>query len=266
MTAPLPDVSNLEGVLGDICRDRADDYAAAPLEVLASPRVNARQFEDALWERGQHGSVKLIAEVKRSRPSEVINLELDAVEAARQYVAGGASAISVLTEPRRFNGSLEDARAVIAAVNVPVLRKDFTVHPRMIAEAQEVGASAVLLLVNVLGDLTRDYVALTHQCGLEALVEVHTEEELDLALTSGARIIGVNNRDLKTLELNLGTAPRVGLLAREYDFDGVLIALSGYSNRAELISLEGVFDAVLIGSSLSGASDSASAARGLLGR
>jgi indole-3-glycerol phosphate synthase len=266
MTAPLPDVSTLEGVLGDICRDRASDYSDTALEIAAEPRVNARMFENALLENGAHGSVKLIAEVKRSRPSEIINLELDAVHAAQQYVAGGASAISVLTEPRRFNGSLEDARQVIAAVNVPVLRKDFTVHPRMIAEAQEIGASAVLLLVNVLGALTKAYVDLTHQCGLEALVEVHTEEELDIALASGARIIGVNNRDLKTLEMNLGTAPRVGLLAREYDFDGVLIALSGYSNRAELISLEGVFDAVLIGSSLSGASDIASATRGLLGR
>ena len=102
--------------------------------------------------------------------------------------------------------------------------------------------------------------------GLDALVEVHTEEELDVALSAGARIIGVNNRDLHTLEINLGTAPRVGLLAREYDFDGVLIALSGYSNRAELISLADVFDAVLIGSSLAGSADIEASTRALLGR
>jgi indole-3-glycerol phosphate synthase len=157
-------------------------------------------------------------------------------------------------------------RDVVNTVSAPVLRKDFTVHPRMVTEALEVGASAVLLLVNVLGDLTKTYVELAHHCGLDALVEVHTEAELDIALESGARIIGINNRDLKTLEMNLGTAPRVGLLSREYDFEGVLIALSGYSNRSELISLEGVFDAVLIGSSLAGSQDIVGATRALLGR
>ena len=262
MRVPLPDVSSIPGVLGEICRDRAADYADQPLEVISNPQVPSRRFENAL----KSGGLSLIAEVKRSRPSEVINLELNAVSAAQQYVAGGASAVSVLTEPRRFHGALSDARDVIGAVGVPVLRKDFTVHPRMVTEALEIGASAVLLLVNVLGKLTRQYIDLTHHCGLDALVEVHTEEELDVALNAGARIIGVNNRDLHTLEINLGTAPRVGLLAREYDFDGVLIALSGYSNRAELISLEGVFDAVLIGSSLAGSADIEGSTRALLGR
>lgn len=262
MQVPLPNVSSIAGVLGDICRDRATDYADQSLEVTTAVSVTSRRFEHALKSSG----LRLIAEVKRSRPSEVINLSLDAISAAQQYVAGGASAISVLTEPRRFHGSLKDARDVIGAVDVPVLRKDFTVHPRMVTEAMEIGASAVLLLVNVLGKLTHEYIALTHHCGLDALVEVHTEEELDVALEAGARIIGVNNRDLHTLEMNLGTAPRVGLLAREYEFDGVLIALSGYSNRAELISLEGVFDAVLIGSSLAGATDIEASTRALLGR
>jgi indole-3-glycerol phosphate synthase len=260
VTPRLPDVSTLEGVLGDICRDRASDYAGARFEDVESS-VPSRRFERAL----KAGGLRLIAEVKRARPSETINLELDAVNAARQYVAGGASAISVLTEPRRFHGTLEDAQDVVRALDVPVLRKDFTVHPRMVTEARAIGAAAVLLLVNVLGDLTREYVDFTHHCGLDALVEVHTESELDVALEARARIIGVNNRDLKTLEMNLGTAPRVGLLAREYDFEGVLIALSGYSNRAELISLEGVFDAVLVGSSLSGSSDITSSTRALLG-
>jgi indole-3-glycerol phosphate synthase len=257
----LPEVSSLSGVLGEICRDRRDDYRDASTDVPLEPIVGGRRFETSL--RGH--DLKLIAEVKRSKPSATINLDLNAAHAAQQYVAGGASAISVLTETRRFNGSLEDLREVIAAVDVPVLRKDFTVHPQMIVEARVAGASAVLLLVNVLGALTGEYVTLTHRLGLDALVEVHTEEELEIALQSGARIIGVNNRDLHTLEMNLGTAPRVGLLAREYDFEGVLIALSGYSNRAELISLEGVFDAVLIGSSLAGAGDIARATRNLLG-
>jgi indole-3-glycerol phosphate synthase len=160
-------------------------------------------------------------------------------------------------------------REVVANVNLPVLRKDFTVHPKMILEAKDAGASAVLLLVNVLGKLTKPYLEITHDCGLDALVEIHTEPELEIAIDAGARIIGINNRDLKTLEINTGTAPRLGQLARQDDFEGPLLALSGYSNRAELIALEGLFNAVLVGSSLAGAGDVGqivTATKGLLGK
>jgi indole-3-glycerol phosphate synthase len=256
----LPDVSTLEGTLGEICRDRAADYAGASLEL--TPRLHSRRFEQALKGDG----LRLIAEVKRASPRGEINAGLGALEAAKAYTEGGASAISVLTEPKRFLGSLEDLQEVSRNVDLPTLRKDFVVHPAMMQEAAQHGASAILLLVNVLGKLTKAYLEACHHVGLDALVEVHTEEELDIALEAGSRIIGINNRDLKSLEINLGTAPRVGLLAREYDFEGVLLALSGYSNRAELISLEGTFDAVLIGSSLVGSGDIASSTRALLGR
>jgi indole-3-glycerol phosphate synthase len=253
----LPDVARLSGTLGRICQERAADHANTPLKTppantaFTGGRFEAALKSDALRSAGRN--VKLIAELKRSSPRGAIEPNLDALETARAYASGGASALSVLTEPRHFQGSLEDLRVISAGQGLPTLRKDFVVHPAMIQEARDAGASAVLLLVNVLGDLTRDYLQVAHACNLDALVEVHTEAELEVALEVGARIVGVNNRDLVTLELNTGTAPRVGMLAREYDFEGVLIALSGYSNRAELIALEGVFDAVLIGTSLAGA-------------
>ena len=256
----LPELSTLEGTLGRICRARLEDYQNASFD-LGAARETTRRFENAL----KGSKLKLIAEVKRSSPRGAVSLGLNALEAARAYAAGGASALSVLTEPRDFNGSLEDLREVVQHLDLPVLRKDFTVHPYMMLEAADVGASAVLLLVNVLLENTKAYLEASHHLGLDALVEVHTETELEIALAAKARIIGVNNRDLKTLDINLGTAPRVGLLAREYDFEGVLIALSGYSNRAELISLEGVFDAVLVGSSLAGSGSIEAATRGLLG-
>jgi indole-3-glycerol phosphate synthase len=255
----LPNVSRLEGILGAICRDRALDFTDTPLSFTA--RDPSRRFETAL----KTPKLSLIAEVKRASPRGELNAGLSALEAAQQYAAGGASAISVLTEPRRFLGSFEDLQEVSSQIKLPTLCKDFVLHPAQLEQAAQAGASAALLLVNVLGNLTKTYIAACHSVGLDALVEVHTEDELDIALESGARIIGVNNRDLVSLDINLGTAPRIGLLAREYDFEGVLIALSGYSNRAELISLEGVFDAVLIGSSLVQSADIAASVRGLLG-
>jgi indole-3-glycerol phosphate synthase len=264
----LPDVQKLEGTLGKICRERADDYASASLETPSGTNdFHGGRFEAAL--RGDGPRVKLIAELKRSSPRGAIEPGLDALETARAYADGGASALSVLTEPRHFQGSLDDLRVISGQQSLPTLRKDFVVHPAMILEAKDAGASAVLLLVNVLGKLTRQYLEIAHACGLDALVEVHTEDELEIALLAGSRILGVNNRDLVTLEINTGTSPRIGMLARQDDFEGVLIALSGYSNRAELISLEGLFDAVLVGSSLAGAGNSqqiTAATRALLTR
>ena len=251
----------IEGILGQICRERAADYADSDF-VLPPVRARKFRFEQALTT----GELTLIAEVKRASPSRGFIADRDPVEAALAYERGGAAALSILTEPRHFGGNAQFLKDVVSQAGIPALRKDFVVHPEMVLEASYWGASAVLLMVSVLGNKLEPYLELAHHLGLDALVEVHTEEELDLALNAGARIIGVNNRDLHTLEINLGTAPRVGLLAREYDFDGVLIALSGYSNRAELISLEGVFDAVLIGSSLAGSADIEGSTRALLGR
>jgi indole-3-glycerol phosphate synthase len=262
----IPELQDLEGTLGRICRERLEDYRDSSLEhPAANPSFVGGAFERALAGPG----LKLIAELKRSSPRGTINADLGAAETVRAYAEGGASALSVLTEPRHFLGSLDDVREVVVSTTLPVLRKDFTVHPRMIVEAKEAGASAVLLLVNTLGALTGPYLEMAHACGMDALVEVHTEAELELALEIGSRIIGINNRDLKSLEINTGTAPRLGQLARQDDFDGVLLALSGYGNRAELVALEGLFDAVLVGSSLASAGNAgeiAAATRALLGR
>jgi indole-3-glycerol phosphate synthase len=260
MALPLPDIDRLGGFLAKVCSERLADYANRPYG--GAPKAGRDGlFASALRRDG----LAIIAEVKRSSPLGSI-AALDALATARAYAAGGATALSVLTEPRHFEGSLEDLREIVAGQDLPALRKDFVVHPAMIDEAAEAGASAVLLLVPALKELTGEYLAYTHSLGLDGLVEVHTEREMELAVSVGARIIGINNRDLESLEVNLGTAPRVGQLAREEDFEGVLVALSGYRDRSALLSLEGVFDAVLIGSSLASSRDPAAALRLLLGR
>ncbi len=209
--------------------------------------------------------LSLIAEVKRRSPSEGLIREVDPVEAARAYERGGARAISVLTEPHRFGGSLEDLKRVRQAVELPLLRKDFVVDPFMLEEARAYGASAALLIVALLGELTGAYLERANALGLEALVEVHTERELELALESGAEILGINNRDLVSLRVDLATAPRLGRLARERGFRGLLVAESGYARREDLKGLEGLFDAVLVGTSLMKRPDLAEAVRELVG-
>ncbi|WP_034338312.1 indole-3-glycerol phosphate synthase TrpC [Deinococcus misasensis] len=255
----LPDLTQVPGVLGEICTLRAQDYTLpATTDFPVQPR--AHRFEQAL--RSQ--PLALIAEVKQASPSRGAIAELDPVDAALSYQRGGASAISVLTEERYFKGSPEFLKSVVAKVEIPVLRKDFVLHPHMIEEAKEWGASAVLLMVSVLGDLTKDYLDYTHHCGLDALVEVHTAAELEIALASGAPIIGVNNRDLTTLNIDLEVSPRLIAQARGAGFEGVLIAESGYSTPEQLSRIRGVADAVLVGSSLSGSGSLEQATRELL--
>jgi indole-3-glycerol phosphate synthase len=252
-----PDLSQVPGVLGEIARRRAQEVAPYPLpEPTPVP-----SFREALLTPG----LAVIAEVKRQSPSEGKIREVDPVEAALAYARGGARAISVLTEPHRFGGSLLDLRRVRQAVALPLLRKDFVVDPFMLEEARAFGASAALLIVAVLGELTGAYLEAARRLGLEALVEVHTERELELALEAGAQVLGINNRDLATLRIDLETAPRLGRLARARGFTGVLVAESGYGQREELKALEGLFDAVLIGTSLMKSPDLEAALRKLVG-
>lgn len=242
----IPELSKVPGVLGEIARQRLRDVMEREAQEWAKPPVSP-SFAQALRLPG----LSLIAEVKRKSPSQgEIALALEAAEVARAYLAGGARAISVLTEPHYFAGSDRDLQEVRQAVDVPILRKDFTVHPVQIAEARALGASAVLLIVAVLGGWTQDYLRLAEREGLDALVEVHHEAELELALSAGASIIGVNNRNLADLSIDRSTAPRLGRLARAAGFRGLLVAESGYSDPAQLAELEGLFDAVLIGTSL----------------
>ena len=179
------------------------------------------RLRDALsrpsWTQGAPSpQLAVIAEVKRRSPSKGdIAPELDAVSQARAYEAAGADAVSVLTEPTRFGGSLDDLRAVCEAVELPVLRKDFIVDKGQIWEAAEAGAAAVLLIVAILGDeRLHDLLLEALDCGLDPLVEVHDLDETRRACSAGCTLVGINNRDLVTLEVDIATteylAPALG--------------------------------------------------------
>ena len=172
------------------------------------------------------GALALIAEVKRSSPSKgAIAPGLDAAAQAQAYAAAGADAVSVLTEPSRFGGSLRDLADVTAAVAAPVLRKDFVVDAYQVWEAAELRAAAVLLIVAALSDTDlRLLVDECRHCDLDALVEVHDEADLERALTAGATLIGVNNRDLRTLTVDLAVTER---LAPFVPSDVLLVSESG---------------------------------------
>ncbi len=246
------------GVLGRIARERHEDY----LDVAFKPEAARNSgFRSALAGEG----LAVIAEVKRASPSQGSIAQLDPASVAAEYQAGGASALSVLTEPRHFGGHLRHLEEVHAATRLPLLRKDFTVHPQQLSEAAAAGASAVLLIVAILGDLTASYLDLARELGLDALVEVHTEAELELALDAGADLLGINNRDLTTLEIDLKTAPRLAGVARRAGYGGLLVAESGYRSAAELREVRAVADAVLIGTSLAGSRDPGGALKELLG-
>ena len=252
---------NITGVLAEISSQRAQDYHYAETDSLQhiilaiandTADVSIRpSFYDALAQEG----LSIIAEIKKASPSLGHIAPLDPIKAATAYAQGGASAISVLTEPRHFGGSLEDLTCVAEMLPLPLLRKDFTVHPLQLIEAKQAGASAVLLIVAVLRDALRDYLVFADSLGLDALVEVHDEGELEIALAAGAGIIGVNNRDLRTLKIDLNNAPGLITKARAQGYQGLLVAESGYKHAEELITLQGVADAVLIGSSLAGSGD-----------
>ncbi|THF88887.1 indole-3-glycerol phosphate synthase TrpC [Deinococcus sp. KSM4-11] len=256
---PKLNLESVPGVLGRIVSQRAADYAGFSAETGAI-RPAARRFETALAAPG----LSLIAEVKRASPSQGAIAPLNPAPAARAYEEGGAAAISCLTEPRHFDGNAQALLDVVAAVDVPVLRKDFVVHPAMLREAAEWGASAALLMVSVLHEATGAYLEIAHDLGLDALVEVHSEAELDVALACGARIIGVNNRDLTTLQIDLQVSPRLIRRAREAGFAGVLVAESGYRTPADLAPVRDMADAVLVGTSLAGSGDLTRAARDLM--
>jgi indole-3-glycerol phosphate synthase len=206
--------------------------------------------------------VAVVAEVKRRSPSAgVIREDLDPRERAALYARHGASAISVLTDPTHFGGSVDDLRAAAERVRVPLLRKDFILDELQVMEARAAGAAAVLLIVRALSpDRLSALLACARAVGLEALVEVHTAAELDRALAADARIIGVNSRDLDTFRIDVAGAWE--LLAR-VPADRVAVAESGMqgSDDVERAALAGA-DAVLVGTALSAAPDPA----GLLGR
>jgi indole-3-glycerol phosphate synthase len=264
-------------ILDAIVARKRLEVAALPAQTLSVEhlRAAARRHEPrrdfiAALQAPRAGALALIAEVKKASPSAgIICPDFDPVRIAREYEAAGASCLSVLTDEPFFQGSLEYLRQVRAAVKLPLLRKDFIIDERQILQALEWGADAVLLIVSILDDRQlRDYPVLAAAAGMAALVEVHEEAELDRALQSGARLIGVNNRDLKTFTVDLGTTERLAKRLRRRTDGGstLLVAESGIQTATDVGRLRdcGVC-AILVGEYLMRGDSIAAKAGELLG-
>ncbi len=231
---------------------------APPAAVMAAARAldaaTGFPFEEALRRRrlpaGAADGLAFICEIKAASPSKgEIAAGYDVAALARDYEAAGAAAISVLTEPFWFRGSNADLQTAAQAVRVPVLRKDFTVDPYMIYEAKLLGASAVLLICALLpAPVLAEWIALAHGLGLSALVEAHDAAETEQAVQAGARVIGVNNRDLRTFEVDLETSVRLRALVPP---DRLYVSESGIRTAADISRLRAIgADAVLVGETL----------------
>ncbi len=250
----------------------ADRRDPALLEKEALESDPPRDFAAALRSATSTGAdsggttIALIAELKRRSPSKgELAAGLDAAEVARDYESGGAACLSVLTDAPHFGGSAEDLGAARAATSLPVLRKDFTVSVRDILDARIMGADAVLLIVAALSPAElRQLHEVAGGLAMAALVEVHDEDELAVALDAGARLVGVNQRDLHTFEVDRARAARV---AAAIPSGLVKVAESGVSDADDVRSLAAAgFDAVLVGEALVRAADRARATSELLGR
>ena len=206
----------------------------------------------------QGDSVRLIAEVKKASPSKgLLCLDFDPVELAKTYADNGAAAISVLTEANHFQGSLKHLSAIKEARDsngIPLLRKDFLFHPYQIYESRAFGADAVLLIVAILTDKElQDLLSLTHELGMQCLVEIHDQDELERAVQSAAKIIGINTRNLHTFAVDITTTERLCPLVPK---DRIIVSESGIRNRNDIQKLrEWGVDAVLIGETLVTATD-----------
>ncbi len=215
---------------------------------------------------GGPGIVKVIAEVKRASPSKgMLAPHLNPAQLAGDYVAAGAAAISVLTEPDFFLGSALDLVAVQRAVAVPVLRKDFLIDPYQVYQSKVMGADAVLLIVAALGEKTGEMLDLVGELGMDALVEVHTAAEMEMALAAGATIIGINNRNLRSFHVDLTVTEEVAGVAPAGS-GVVLVSESGIKTRADVerVAAAGA-GVVLVGETLVTAKEPGAALRELLG-
>jgi indole-3-glycerol phosphate synthase len=268
-------------ILDRILQTKAAEVAAAQVVRPLAEVVRAaeaapapRGFRRALAAGAETAPVRVIAEVKKASPSKgVIRPDFDPVAIARSYEAGGAACLSVLTDEPFFQGSLDDLRAVRAAVGLPILRKDFLIDPYQVYEARAAGADAILLIVAAFAgesaggrapaDMAR-LLTLARELGMDALVEVHTEAELAVALEAGADLIGINNRDLRTFETTLAVTER---LAPRIPADRLVVSESGIGSQADLIRVARAgARAVLVGESLMRAPDPGAALRQLLGK
>jgi indole-3-glycerol phosphate synthase len=220
---------------------------------LKNAAISRRKIAERhrLREKLQRDRINIIAEIKRASPSKgVINDKIDVAETAKNYENGGACAISVLTEEDRFQGSLNDLRTAKNAVNLPILRKDFIFDEFQIYEAAEAGADVILLIAAMLDDenLLNLHRLAEHELGLDALVEVHTLEELERVKNTGAQIIGVNNRDLHTFKVSLDVSRE---LIKNAPKNALIITESGITTKDEIVELRELgFSGFLIGETL----------------
>jgi indole-3-glycerol phosphate synthase len=258
-------------ILDEILRDKRvelerskRELPLADLEAQVKTAPFPLNLSGALW----GDKVRLIAEVKKASPSKgLLSEHYDPVAMATQYVANGAAAISVLTEVDHFQGSPEHLRAVKKAVGpqaVPVLRKDFLFDPYQVLEARAWGADAALLIVAALDpEQLRELLAVAQRVWLQALVEVHDEAELEIALSAGAEIIGINHRNLKTFEMDTSLSLRLRPLIPE---GRIIVAESGINSAEDVLPLKQAgINAVLVGEALMTAPDSGAKVRELAG-
>ncbi len=240
-----------------LSKTRARVHAAKGFRDVSKVRAEAERrrgcaisgrFRQALCRKDR---INIIAEIKRASPSKgVINSKIDVRSMASDYRSGGAAAISVLTESEYFGGSLDDLNQVAGAVDIPTLRKDFIVDEYQIYEAAAAGADAILLIVAALTepDLLRLIVVTEAELGMDALVEVHTEEDMTIARNVGAKIIGINNRDLRSLEVSLDVSRT---LITKRPKGAIMVAESGIRDRSDVHELLQLgFNAFLIGETL----------------
>ena len=232
----------------------AERVPLSEVRELSRHRAPAKDFASAL--RGD--DINIIAEVKKASPSKgLICADFDPVSIARVYAANGAAAISVLTESKYFQGDiryLDDLQASLGTDGPPLLRKDFIFDPYQIYEARAHGADAILLIAAVLPPAALvELIDLTHALGMEALVEVHNEKEMGAALSCDCRVIGINNRDLKTFKVDITTTERLSKLVTT---GKIVVSESGITTRADVKRLRGCgVDAVLVGEALMSAPD-----------
>jgi len=259
-------------ILDKIVEQKKREVAQLPARLIA-----AGDLRDAMLERGErrdflaalknprHGDIGLIAEVKKASPSMgVICKDFDPVRIAKEYEAAGASCLSVLTDEKFFQGSLDYLRQIRVAVKLPLLRKDFLIDERQILEAIEWGADAILLIVAILTDeQLQKFHSLATEAGLAVLVEVHDEEELERALKISPALIGVNNRNLKTFKVDLATTEK---LAKKIGAGKILVTESGIHSRADVERLKKCgAKAILVGESLVKQGDIGAKVRELIG-
>src|SRR5215218_8682434 len=263
--APVADV------LTEIC-DRKREHVArskaarsgAALRDLAAAAAPVRPFAAALEDQVMRGHYGLIAEIKKASPSRgLIRADFDPPSLAQAYEAGGATCLSVLTDAPYFQGDDDDLRASRAACALPVLRKDFILDPYQVVESRAIGADCILLIMAALDDGTaRDLAATARNLGLDILVEVHDRTELDRALDLDCRLIGINNRNLKTLKVDLATTEELAPLVPR---DRLVVGESGIYDPADLDRLASAgARCFLVGESLMRAGDVAAATRRLL--